>query len=228
MNSLICSCPAPASLTAIPAQNCKFTLSQIARFGIYRTGYQRFDDLNATVPGTAGLPNPPGDQQAMLLADWQTYVSATDNSKIVLTPLVGGNPTMTPGEAQTYGGNSNATLNGKAITLGFSDASFSAEFHMLSPEVVEAFSKLACETDLSVYLLLVTGEIVGYKGIMNGNTPPAPTIEGIPLTSFQFNAGVDYQGIGDINKHTLTLNVPNDWFANAIKFKPTWNPLTQL
>lgn len=224
MSVLNCPCPTTGSLKDFTDLACKFQLSQVEKFVLFRKGKARFDDLNATTPGTMGIPNPPGDQQAMILADWQTFRTATDDSKMIVTPKVGSSSTFTSGDANTYGGE---TLNGATIVTSYSASSWEADFFYLSPEQAAEFQTLARCEDLEVIFLMKDKTILASKGEMNANTPPAPTIKGFDIESFQF-ADVALEGLNDINKHHVTIQLENGWFANAISFKPTWNPLTSL
>ena len=70
-----CSCPKATALTEVPTQDCPIDFSQIQRYGFQRGG-NKFD--------TAGTPT----SDITLLADWQVVRTATDDSKIVISPLL--------------------------------------------------------------------------------------------------------------------------------------------
>lgn len=225
MSVLNCECPTTGPLNDFIVENCKFDITQVAKMVFYRTGNARFDDLNATVPGTMGIPTPPGDQQAMLLADWQTFITATDDSKMVVTPKIGGNPVFAAADANTVGGD-NSTLNGAVIVTDYPASTFDVDFYNLSPEQAAQFIALGCE-GLSVIFLMKNGKILAKKGEMNANTPPAPTIEGFEVLTLIFT-DLTFEGMGSLPTHHLQLQFEYGWFSQAIQFKPTWNPLTSL
>ena len=145
-----CSCPKATALTEVPTQDCPIDFSQIQRYGFQRGG-NKFD--------TAGTPA----SDITLLADWQVVRTATDDSKIVISPLIGADPIITAGDAITTGGGDNSTLNGVEEYEGTNPSSASATYKSLSPEIETAMKRLICEPDLTVYLFLKGGKVVAKK-----------------------------------------------------------------
>jgi hypothetical protein len=202
-----CNCPAPTSLTEIPKQDCGVNLKQIQRVAFQRNGNQFGAD--ATVPNTI-----------LELADWQALMAATDNTKIVITPLIGANPTIEPGDAITSGGGDNSTLNGVEEVEGVNPSAFSCEFKELSPAIEKAMKTLLCEKSLTVYLILQGGKIAvveidtdKYKGF------------GIqsPFLSDRGN-----QGYATKDTHTMSFSLAAGWSEDLVIITPNFNPLTEL
>ena len=71
-------------------------LKQIQRLAFQRLGSQ-FDSASNGI---------------LTLAAWQAFMTASDNTKIVVTPLIGADPVIEAGEAIKNGGGDNSTLNG--------------------------------------------------------------------------------------------------------------------
>lgn len=201
-----CNCPAATALTEIVAEACGVNLKQIQKIAYQRSG-NNFD-------GQAG-------SDILLLADWQTRTAAVDATKIVITPLVGGDPTIESGEAITTGGGDNSTLNGVEEVEGVNPSSFSCIFKGLSSKVESEMKELTCEKSLTVYLLLQGGLIACVEVVA------ATEHEGFPVqsvfTSDRNNAGF---GTKDFVNHSFEL--AEGWSDSLVIVTPSFNPLTDL
>lgn len=200
-----CNCPAPSALTEIPQEDCGVNLKQIQKIAYQRAG----DGFN-----TAGVTD------ITLLADWQTKISASDDTKIVVTPLVGGEPVIEPGEAITTGGGDNSTLNGVAEVEGVNPSSFSCLFKSISATVEKAMKELNCEKDLVAYLFLQGGLIACVKVTTTDK-------EGFPIQSiFTSDRGNGGFGTKDFVNHSFQL--AESWSSDLEIIEPAFNPLTDL
>ncbi len=202
-----CNCPAPTSLTTIPTQDCGVNLKQIQRVAFQRNGNQ--------FGAGASTPNDINE-----LADWQALISANDDSKIVITPLIGANPTIEPGDAITNGGGDNSTLNGVEEVEGVNPSAFSTEFKELSPEIEKAMKAIMCEKNLTVYLFLEGGRIACVK--IDDNNQKGFEIQS-PFVSDRGN-----QGYATKDTHTMSFALKAGWSEDLTIIKPNFNPLTQL
>lgn len=203
-----CNCPAPTSLTAIIATACGVDLKQIQRIGYQRAG----DGFNTgAVPATSILT----------LADWQTKMSANDDTKIIVTPLIGGDPVIEPGEAITSGGGDNSTLNGVEEIDGVNPSSFSCIFKSLPSATEKALKDLNCEKNLVVYLMLQGGTIAVIQITVDVKW------EGFPVQSvFTSDRGNGGFGTKDYVNHSFQL--AEGWSDNLVVVTPNFNPLTDL
>lgn len=203
-----CNCPAPSALTEIPTQDCGVNLNQIQRVAFQRIGSQ------------FGTNAQPAANSILELADWQALKAATDNTKIVITPLIGANPTIDPGDAITNGGGDNSTLNGVEEVEGVNPSSFSAEFKELSPEIEKAMKAIICEKNLVVYFILQGGKIA------------AKTIDADNQTGFSiqspFVSDRGNQGFATKDTHTLTFSLTAGWSEDLVIIDPNFNPLTEI
>ena len=206
-----CNCPKNTALTEIPQQDCPFNLRQIQRYIFQRGGYL-FD-----VAGT-----PPSDIQ--LLADWQALKTVMDDTKVVITPLIGADPVIESGDAITNGGGDNSTLNGVEENEGTNPASASAMFKSISPEIEKAMKNLICETDLVVYFVLQGGRIAAKK--IEGSDQ----YTGFTAQSFFFSDRGN-QGFGTKDLNTMTFQMPAGWSEDIVIFDSdelNFNPITDL
>lgn len=203
-----CVCPLPAALTEIPALDCGINLKQIQRLAFQR----RLDP--AFGPGSVG----PVD--ITVLADWQAYIAAADDTKIVVTPLIGGNPIIEAGTNITIGGGDNTTLNGVEESQGVNPSAFSAEFRELTPEIETALKLLACEKNLTVYLFLEGGRIAAFD--INGSDQ-----RGFDLQSL-FVSDRNNAGFATLDSNTISFAFPSGWSESLQIFTPAFNPLTDI
>lgn len=203
-----CNCPAPTALTAMIAENCGVDLKQIQRVAVQRVGSQ-FDKVHATAPTDPAL-----------LADWQAFMSATDDTKIVVTPLIGGEPTIEAGDAITNGGGDNSTLNGVEEVEGVNPSLFSCIFKSLSPENEKNLKALMCEKQLNVYFFLQGGRIA------------MKTIDADKTTGFVsrsiFISDRNNAGYGAKDTHSFRFNLVEGWSEDLVIVDPSFDPLTDL
>lgn len=206
-----CNCPLPTELTTIPALDCGVNLKQIQRLAFQRSGglTNQF--------GTATLPAP---NDITVLADWQAFLAAADSTKIVVTPLIAGNPTIEAGAAITTGGGDNSTLNGVEEVEGVNPAPFTAEFKELTPEIERAMKELACEKNLTVYLFLEGGRIAAYE--IDASNQRGFLLQSM-FISDRNNAGYATKDITN-----MSFFFPAGWSEDLVIITPAFNPLTDL
>lgn len=202
-----CNCPAPTALTEMVAENCGVDLKQIQRVALQRIG--NVFDTSATTP-----------TDPTLLADWQALMVAVDDTKIVVTPLIGGEPTIEAGDAITNGGGDNSTLNGVEEVEGVNPSLFSAIFKSLSPENEKALKALMCEKQLNVYFFLQGGRIAM-------KTITADQTTGFVSRSI-FISDRNNAGYGSKDTHSFRFNLVEGWSEDLIIIDPTFDPLTDL
>lgn len=205
-----CNCPAPSALTAITTENCGVDLKQIQRLAYQRVG-TGFDITNDTT-------------SIKLLADWQAFMAASDDTKIVVTPLIGGDPVIEAGDAIKTGGGDNTTLNGAEEVEGANPSVFSCIFKSLSAAVEKEMKALNCEKNLVVYLFLQGGRIAA-KLVTVDDAWDGFDISSI-FTSDRSNAGY---GTKDTVSHSF--NLTEGWSDDLVIIDAAdldFNPLTDL
>lgn len=204
-----CNCPAPKSLTEIIAEVCGVNLKQIQRLGFQRRHSSSF---------------PFDDTTIVDLAQWQTYLTAGNDAKIVVTPLIGGDPVIEAGDKITTGGGDNSTLNGVEELEGVNPSNFSAVFKSLSSITEQQIKKLICEKNLVVYLFLQGGNIACVSSdVINAGVK----LNGFPCESV-FLSDRNNAGFGTKDTFNFSFALPAGWSENLVIFKPNFNPLTDL
>ena len=205
----LCPCPAPNELSDIPSATCKFDLGQIQKIGFQRVGY---------LWDTAGTPT----SNMTLLADWNTLKSASDDTKVVFTPLIGGEPLITAGAEITEGGGDNTTLDGIPIITGTNPSTFSAMFRSLTPEQEAGLKSLMCEPQLVVYFVTNNNKIIAKK-ITTAQK------EGLSINAL-FVSDRTNEGYGKRDTHKIQFSLPAGWSESIELITPAtgFNPLTDL
>lgn len=205
--SFECNCPEPTSLTPIETENCRVDLKQVQRYAFQRDGYQ-FNSLGTT-------PNPIID-----LSSWQAFTTASDDSTIVITPSIGGDPIIEAGDKITTGGGDNSTLNGIEELEGVNPSNASAVFKSLSAKVEAQIKKLMCEKNLTVYFFLQGGKIAAVK--LNANSAKGFACQSLFLSDRNNN------GYGTRDTFNFSFSLPAGWSESLEIYTPNFNPLTQL
>ena len=203
-----CNCPLPSALTTIDAAGCPFNMGQLQRVIITRAASSEF-------PMTVATSNP------NVLATWTPLFTASDDTKVVKTPLVGGNPAITGGAAITQGGNDNSTLNGEVEVTGTESSVFSADFKDLEPALARAMKELKCES-LKIFFVNDAGDIIGVS------EDAGVTFDGITVNGKSFFlSDRSNNGFGQKDVNTLSFNLAPGWDDYLLKVTPTdFNALT--
>jgi hypothetical protein len=208
-----CDCPLPTELADIPANSCPENIGQIQRFFIARKGNIIWD--NATPANN--LPATISGDVIEVVAGWNTLFAAADDTKVIKTPLVGGDTAITAGTAITQGGGDNTTLNGETLVNGYNPADGTARFDSLSTAQVVAMKALRCE-EVEVYPINQDGKILARK--------EGDLITGFPVTNFSLGSK-NNAGFGTRDNNVLTFQMNDDWDEYLYFVTPTdFNALT--
>lgn len=216
----MCVCPKPTALTSIDATTCPEELGQIQRFIFYRKGTIRFDtadpssvkQIPASISGIGNLPT--------VLAPWTILLALATNDKAILTPLLGGDSSITPGTQNTFGGGDNSTLNGQIYSLGFNPADGTARFDSMTAAQTAAFKLLVCE-DLEMIMINDSGQLIGER-----DTVDTDLWHGFNVSNVAFG-GRNVQGFATRDNNVMTFQLDDDWDTKYEKQTPTdFNALT--
>ena len=212
---MACNCPLPTALTAIDATTCPEELGQLQRAWFVRKGQVIWDTATA---GAANVPLTITGDLVTVSAGWTVLAAAADDTKVVLPPLFGGDITVTPSDAITFGGNDNSTLNGQTYFVAFADSTFSARFDQLTAEQTLQLKTLVCE-DLEVYFINEDGDIIG-------DASTTGTFKGFDCTNVALQSR-NVQGFAVRDSNVMTFQLDADWDTVFEKQTPTdFNALT--
>lgn len=161
-----------------------------------------------------------------VLADWQPKLSATDETAEIVTPFIGGDATITPGDAITTGGGDNSTLGGITRVDGTNPSSVSFRFDGLSAKQEKAFKELNCRTDLTVKFFNEDANMVvrDASGLNDGSAGYG----GFKVRTYHFG-GRSNQGFGTKDSFVMTFQLDDNWSEDMAIVAPSdFNPLTDL
>jgi hypothetical protein len=207
MPEALFSCPPPTVLADIPDQTCPERFDQIVKIVFQRT---------QTAPSftTASI---------LLQATWTPLLSAVDDTKAVISPLIP-NVVIPVGEVLKEGGNDNTTINGIPKLAGRSFAAVTAQLQDAEKDVRAAMRALAAEsalipgyTNLWAYFINRFGQVIGVE---NGGN-----VEGIPVYNL-YVGDVGTEGLNKANIANLSFDLAPGWSDNVAIYTPTaFNPL---
>lgn len=208
----LCTCPAAAALTTIPAAGCPESFGQIQKIA-----FQRLRKADGTVNkfATGNL--------ITAKASWTALMAAADGSKVVISPYVQA-PSQDAGGARTFGGG-NETLGGVEMVIGREPSTFSAVIRSVSQSVIKAMKALQCEAvgeNLGVYLFDENGAIECIKGTSANDYFP------IPIRAL-FIGDKAHGGLEAPDSNPIQFSfLPNYSDDLAIVVPTGFNPLTDL
>lgn len=217
---MIFDCPVPNVLPAIPANDCPFKIDQIVRaaFQLRQLGVEPF-----IATGTSATP-------ITKKASWATYVAATDETKIVFTPIFAA-LTIPQSEAKEEGGNDNSTAFGIPEYVGENTVKVESEYKNIAPAVVAALRKLVQQSipqtgsyRLTVYLFTKNGQIL----CVETTQANVAKHSGNPLFNLRFSSRGS-EGFNASDKVKQGWYFPSDWDEKVTLITPEdFNPLTDF
>ena len=158
-------------------------------------------------------------EEICALASWTANFSASDGSKMVITPYVEA-PAADGGDAITYGGG-NDTVGGVTKTIGRNPVNMTFALRQVSQDIVKALKSLMCET-LGVYLINGDGQVLALaKSPTEAHFP-------IPIDNL-FVGDLMLNGLDTPDSNALSFSFKPNWSDDAVVATPEdFNPLTDL
>lgn len=220
------SCPAAASLTSILQARCAEDFGQIQKVIFQRLWNNTVH--NACFLGTGSSASVPSINT---LSDMQALLTATDSTKIVVSPYVE-SPAVEAGDARTSGGG-NDSLNGIETLVGTNPTTFTAQIRSQKQSTIKQMKALMGESkahNLGVYLINENGQIAGIdanaeygvEGTSGDRIAPIPV-------ELMFVGDKAIGGFEAPDSNTLSWSFKPNWSDNFMVVKPTgYNPLTAL
>lgn len=210
----ICACPASAALTAIPGFTCPEFMGQIQK-----VAFQRLTNASGVknkFVGTGGTPN-----SILLKASWTAFLSASDATKIIVSPYIEA-PAIEAGAARTFGGG-NETLGGIEEVIGREPTPFTGVIRKAPQSIIKVIKKLECETNLGVYLFDENGAIGAIQ-----DATVSDTYYPIPVRSF-FMGDKSFGMLEGKDNNAIQWIFPPNYSDDLKVLAPTdFNPLTDL
>jgi hypothetical protein len=201
------ACPPSATLTTIPAHDCAERFDQIIRF--------LFQLKQDDAPFTA--------TSVLLAATWAPFMAASDETKIVGTPIFGG-LTIPKGGFIKTGGGDNSTPNGIPVLGGRQNVSLTPELKDIKKAVRAAVRALAQHsalapgfTNLTFFPVNRYGQIIAAQ--------EGTDVFGIDVYNVLLG-DTGSEGLGAANANDMNMDLAAGWSDNVVMFKPTdFNPI---
>ena len=209
----LCTCPAAASLTSIPAAGCPESFGQIQKIAFQRL--RKADGTKNSFTSTSSI---------LIKASWTAKMAASDATKIVISPYIQA-PSQEAGSPRTFGGG-NETLGGVEIIIGREPSTFTGVMRAVPQNVIKAMKDLQCEAvgdNLGVFLFDENGNI---EAIADATT--AGTFYPIPIRSL-FIGDKAHGGLEAPDSNAIQFSfLPNYSDNLSIQVPTDFNPLTDL
>lgn len=206
---LNCGCPAGAHIADLSIAECKESMGQLQKV-LFQRIYK-----------TAGTLNSIDDLTKK--ASFTSLLSASDGSKVTVSPYIQG-PTTEPGAARTFGGG-NETLGGIEIIIGREPTTFTGTIYQESQKTIAQLKQYMCE-NVGVYLIDENGNIGCLVDDMDEPTKYMP----IPIGKL-FVGDKNLGGFENPDSNTIEWSFFPNWsdkFFIVKRENMDYNPLTDL
>ncbi len=209
---MICKCPAGAALPDVPAFKCSESFGQVQKVAFQRLTK---DD---------GSKNQFTSAKAITaLASWTPLLSASDSTKVVVSPYIEA-PTAEAGAARTFGGG-NETLGGIEEIIGREPTAFTGTIRKAPQSVIKALKEMQCESwgdNLGIFIFDENGAIGAIKDeATEGVYYP------IPIRSL-FIGDKTLGGLEAPDSNAVQWTFLPNWSDDLAIIAPEFNPLTDL
>lgn len=204
---LNCGCPAGPYLADLEINECKESLGQIQKVAFQRI-YKSAGELNSVEDPTKK-------------ASFSTLFSATDGTKMVVSPYIQG-PSTEPGAARKFGGG-NQTLGGIQITIGREPTAFTGVIYQESQKTIAQMKQYMCES-IGVWLIDENGNI---GCLLEGEGESAKYLP-IPIDGL-FIGDKKFGGFEEPDSNTIEWSFLPNWSDKFVIVKREtldFNPLT--
>lgn len=208
---MICKCPAGAALPDVPAIKCSESFGQVQKVAFQRLMKDEGSKNSFT-----------SEKAITALASWMPLLSASDSTKVVVSPYIQA-PTAEAGAARTFGGG-NETLGGVEEIIGREPTLFTGVIRKAPQEVIKALKEMQCESwgdNLGIFIFDENGAIGAIKGDANGTYYP------IPIRSL-FIGDKTLGGLEAPDSNAIQWSFLPNWSDDLAIVVPAFNPLTDL
>lgn len=199
----LCLCTT-GPLTNIDQDSCRSAIGQLVRFAFYKSGNVQFEN-------TANNIN--------TLASWTPYLTAVDDTHVIVSPLIDIGGAIAGGEPNTLDGGTgeSARRNGATSVAGFNPSTLSITFENLTKEQEAQIDQIMCG-DYEMFMFPA-----GSKNII-AEEVDATTQKGFRIVS-AISAPIVVGGHSANDNKVVTIQIPWDWskkrtVIEAVDFDP--------
>lgn len=218
--NITCQCPAATAIPDLDNVACGQSFGQIQKVAFMRlrnaAGVRNSFALGSSQTGTTPA--------IALLANWETKLSATDGTKVVVTPYIN-SPADSGGDARMTGGG-NDDLGGIPETLGGNPVQFAGQLRAVPQSVIKALKELICEANAGNLGVVLFDENGNIEAIKDGTT--ATTHYPIPVRAL-FVGDKIHGNFDAKDSNAISWYYPEGYSDDLEIVKPSdFNPLTDL
>ena len=214
--SVVCACPPPSAISAIPAAICPFKFDQVVKIWFQRKqATPNFDLVTNLIESEAS---------------WTPLFAASDDTKVTVSPFISG-LTFPMSESIEVGGGDNSSVFGLPEYQGEGNIVVEGMLKNVEPARLKILDEYVCEslatqgsTNLTAYFLNRFGQII------HNNQ------QGFPIYNFRVSS-LGSEGLNSNNTHAIRFNLVNDaaidedaeaWDRDSLIAIPeaTFKPLT--
>lgn len=208
---LNCGCPVGAHIADLDIKECKESMGQVQKVAFQR------------IYKTSGVKNSVEDPTKK--ASFSAMFSASDGSKMVISPYIQG-PTTEPGDARTFGGG-NQTLGGIEITIGRNPTGFSGTIYQENQATIKQLKQYQCE-NIGVWLIDENGNLGCISEKIMVEASEKTVYMPIPIGKF-FVGDKKLGGFEEPDSNSISWSFYPNWSDDFVIIKNEeldFNPLT--
>lgn len=206
---LTCSCPLSTPLAEICPVTCTENFGQIQKIAFQRLTSE-------------GVRNGFTTTDIKKLASWQSFFTATGDTKITVSPFINA-PTSDGGGARTFGGG-NETLGGVEEVAGSEPVTFNAQLRGIPQSIIKVLKSYMCDAkvnNLGVYLINENGQIEAIDG-GEGATPSQHNYYPIPVKAF-FVGDKIHGGLEAPDSNAISWSFAPNYSDDLVVITPEFN-----
>lgn len=199
--SQLVTCPPAAQPGDITVDACPFDVGQTYKL-IFQRQFSSGTTLNVMTVSDAAL-----------LATWTDRLTATNSTKVQVTPVIHG-PTFEPGDVIEFG-SGNEVADAIPITVGLDPTNFQANLFRISSMSKESLASWEGEV-MAVYLIDEHGRI---WGVTDSNSSPS-NFYPIPVQQYSI-ADRKIGGKVEPDAHVIKFKLPARWDNKLYPITPS-------
>ena len=189
----------PSTVPNVPNMNCSVKYGQIQKIAFQRLGH------------------PFSTEDIMTKAAWFSYLSAIDETKLVITPFVE-SPDSDGGDERTFG-SGNEVRDGIEYIMGINPVKMTFALRRYPQIIIKALKILCKIPDLGVYFITGNGGVIGLK--------EDNTVSPLPIRAM-FVGDLLLHGLAQPDRNTLSFRFKENYSDNLAVFYPQFDIINEL
>lgn len=189
----------PSTLPNVPNLSCSVKYGQIQKIAFQRLGH------------------PFSEADILTKAQWFAYLSAIDETKLVITPFVE-SPNSDGGDERTFG-SGNEVRDGIEYIMGINPVKMTFALRRYPQTIIKALKVLCKIQDLGVYFITGGGGVIGLK--------QDDTIGPLPIRAM-FVGDLLLHGIAQPDRNILSFRFKENYSDDLVLVHPEFDIINDL